>query len=175
MFADAALERELRAGLVAVEEQLRQSVKSSYPFVTETSLHLLEAGGKRVRPMLALLTAQLGDADAPGVVPSAVVVEITHLASLYHDDVMDEAQMRRGVPSARRVLGQLRRDPHRRPAVRARERTSSPTSVRARPHLQADTFERLVPRAVARDRSVRARTTTRSSTTCRCWPTRPAR
>jgi heptaprenyl diphosphate synthase len=100
VFADAELERELRAGLTAVEEQLRESVKSSYPFVTETSLHLVDAGGKRFRPLLVLLAAQFGDAGAPGVVPSAVVVELTHLATLYHDDVMDEAAVRRGAVSA---------------------------------------------------------------------------
>jgi heptaprenyl diphosphate synthase len=100
VFADAELERELRAGLLAVEEHLRQSVKSTYPFVTETSLHLVDAGGKRFRPLLVLLAAQFGDAAAPGVVPSAVVVELTHLATLYHDDVMDEAAVRRGAISA---------------------------------------------------------------------------
>ena len=100
VFDDAELERELRAGLVAVEEHLRQSVKSTYPFVTETSLHLVDAGGKRFRPLLVLLAAQFGDAGAPGVVPAAVVVELTHLATLYHDDVMDEAAVRRGAASA---------------------------------------------------------------------------
>jgi heptaprenyl diphosphate synthase len=100
VFDDEELERELLAGLVAVEEHLRQSVKSSYPFVTETSLHLVDAGGKRFRPLLVLLAAQFGDAGAPGVVPSAVVVELTHLATLYHDDVMDEAALRRGAVSA---------------------------------------------------------------------------
>jgi heptaprenyl diphosphate synthase len=100
VFADAELERELRGGLLAVEERLRESVKSSYPFVTETSLHLVDAGGKRFRPLLVLLAAQFGDAAAPGVVPSAVVVELTHLATLYHDDVMDEAALRRGAVSA---------------------------------------------------------------------------
>jgi heptaprenyl diphosphate synthase len=100
VFADAELERELRGGLEGVEEQLRHAVKSSYPFVTETSLHLVDAGGKRFRPLLVLLAAQFGDAGAPGVVPSAVVVELTHLATLYHDDVMDEAAIRRGAASA---------------------------------------------------------------------------
>jgi heptaprenyl diphosphate synthase len=100
VFADAELERELRSGLEAVEEQLRDAVKSSYPFVTETSLHLVDAGGKRFRPLLVLLAAQFGDVGAPGVVPSAVVVELTHLATLYHDDVMDEAAIRRGAVSA---------------------------------------------------------------------------
>ena len=100
MFDDPELERELRAGLLSVEEHLRQSVKSTYPFVTETSLHLVDAGGKRFRPLLVLLAAQFGDAAAPGVVPSAVVCELTHLATLYHDDVMDEAAVRRGAVSA---------------------------------------------------------------------------
>jgi heptaprenyl diphosphate synthase len=100
VFADAELERELRAGLAAVEAQLREAVKSSYPFVTETSLHLVDAGGKRFRPLVVLLAALFGDAAAPGVVPSAVVVELTHLATLYHDDVMDEAAVRRGAVSA---------------------------------------------------------------------------
>jgi heptaprenyl diphosphate synthase len=68
--------------------------------LTETSSHLAEAGGKRFRPLLALLAAQLGDPAAPGVLDAAVVVELTHLASLYHDDVMDEADVRRGAPSA---------------------------------------------------------------------------
>jgi heptaprenyl diphosphate synthase len=99
-FDDPALEETIRAGLDAVEALLRDSVKSDYPFVTETSQHLLAAGGKRFRPLVVLLAAQFGDASAPGVVPAAVVVELTHLATLYHDDVMDEALLRRGAPSA---------------------------------------------------------------------------
>ena len=97
---DPALERELRGGLGAVEALLRESVKSSYPFVTETSRHLVDAGGKRFRPLLVLLAAHFADPAAPGVVPAAVVVELTHLATLYHDDVMDEAALRRGAASA---------------------------------------------------------------------------
>jgi heptaprenyl diphosphate synthase len=99
-FADAALEAAVRAGLVSVEDLLRESVKSDYPFVTETSQHLVVAGGKRFRPLLVLLAAQFGDPAAPGVVPAGVVVELTHLATLYHDDVMDEALLRRGAASA---------------------------------------------------------------------------
>jgi heptaprenyl diphosphate synthase len=97
---DHDLERELRGGLGAVEALLRESVKSSYPFVTETSRHLVDAGGKRFRPLLVLLAAHFADPAAPGVVPAAVVVELTHLATLYHDDVMDEAALRRGAVSA---------------------------------------------------------------------------
>ncbi|MDQ1748014.1 MAG: hypothetical protein QOD07_2277 [Frankiaceae bacterium] len=99
-FDDPALESSVRVGLDAVEALLRESVKSDYPFVTETSAHLLAAGGKRFRPLVVLLAAQFGDASAPGVVPAAVVVELTHLATLYHDDVMDEAPLRRGASSA---------------------------------------------------------------------------
>ena len=99
-FADPALEATVRAGLDAVEAMLRDSVKSDYPFVTETSQHLVAAGGKRFRPLVVLLAAQFGDPGAPGVVPAGVVVELTHLATLYHDDVMDEADLRRGAASA---------------------------------------------------------------------------
>jgi len=97
---DPALEAALRAGLTAVEVRLQEAVKSDFTFVTETSRHLVDAGGKRFRPLLVLLASQLGDPAAPGVVPSAVVVELTHLATLYHDDVMDEADIRRGAVSA---------------------------------------------------------------------------
>jgi heptaprenyl diphosphate synthase len=99
-FADPALEASVRAGLDRVEARLRAAVSSEFDFVTETARHLVEAGGKRFRPLLALLAAQFGDPAAPGVVEAAVVVELTHLATLYHDDVMDEATTRRGAVSA---------------------------------------------------------------------------
>ena len=98
--ADSALAAEIRAGLCAVEEMMRASVKSDYEFVNEAAHYLVDAGGKRFRPLLVLLAAQFGDPGAPGVVPAAVVVELTHLATLYHDDVMDEAAVRRGAESA---------------------------------------------------------------------------
>jgi heptaprenyl diphosphate synthase len=97
---DQALEADVQAGLAAVEEGLLEATKSGVPFITEAAQHLVQAGGKRFRPLLVMLGAQFGDPYAPGVVPSAVVVELTHLATLYHDDVMDEAEVRRGVPSA---------------------------------------------------------------------------
>jgi len=97
---DPALEADLRRGLAAVEDLLGESVKSDDPFVAEAAQHLVTAGGKRFRPLLVLLAAQFGDPLAPRVVSSAVVVELTHLATLYHDDVMDEARIRRGAPSA---------------------------------------------------------------------------
>jgi len=97
---DPALEARLGVGMSRVEDFLRASVRSDYPFVTEASRHLVDAGGKRFRPLLVLLAAEFGDPEAPGVVPAAVVVELTHLATLYHDDVMDEADLRRGAASA---------------------------------------------------------------------------
>lgn len=98
--ADPALERSVRSGLDRVEEMLRAAVRGEDDFVTEAARHLVDAGGKRFRPLLTLLAAHVADAGAPGVVESAVVVELTHLATLYHDDVMDEADVRRGAVSA---------------------------------------------------------------------------
>jgi len=97
---DQALEADVQAGLAAVEEGLLEATKSEVPFITGAAQHLVRAGGKRFRPLLVMLAARFGDPYAPGIVPSAVVVELTHLATLYHDDVMDEAEVRRGVDSA---------------------------------------------------------------------------
>ncbi|MCO6004426.1 polyprenyl synthetase family protein [Actinoallomurus purpureus] len=97
---DDTLADDVQERLVVVEEALRDAVKSDHPLITNASRHLTDAGGKRFRPMLVLLAAQFGDPSASGVVPAAVVVELTHLATLYHDDVMDEAVMRRGQVSA---------------------------------------------------------------------------
>jgi heptaprenyl diphosphate synthase len=93
-------EARLLARLDEVEEELRGHVRSEAPFVTEAARHLLDAGGKRFRPLLVLLAAESGNPDADGVTTAACVVELTHLASLYHDDVMDEADLRRGAESA---------------------------------------------------------------------------
>jgi heptaprenyl diphosphate synthase len=99
-FSDPVLEEEIRTALEAVESILRDAVFSADPVLSEAAMHLVDAGGKRFRPLLAVLAAQFGDARAPEVALSAVVVELTHLATLYHDDVMDEAPVRRGAPSA---------------------------------------------------------------------------
>ena len=89
------------AGLERVEELLHREVTSGYRFVTETSLHLIDAGGKRFRPLFTLLCAHVGARpDADEVITAAAVVELIHLATLYHDDVMDSATMRRGAESA---------------------------------------------------------------------------
>src|SRR5215217_1980073 len=97
---EGPLGKALAEGLARVESALAEAVGSEHPFIREAAGHLMSAGGKRFRPMLALLAAQLGDPGAPGVTESAVVCELTHLATLYHDDVMDEAAVRRGAPSA---------------------------------------------------------------------------
>jgi len=100
-FLDANLAEAVDGGLVRVEELLRREVSSGYDFVTETSLHLMEAGGKRFRPLFTLLAGQVGPrGDSPDVITAAAVTELIHLATLYHDDVMDSATMRRGAPSA---------------------------------------------------------------------------
>ena len=99
------LEAILAPRLALVEERLRDAVAQSDSLAQATSRHLVDAGGKRLRPMLALLAAQLGDGNRPEVLDAAVVVELTHLATLYHDDVMDSAPTRRGAPAAHEVWG----------------------------------------------------------------------
>jgi heptaprenyl diphosphate synthase len=97
---DEALEARLRARMEEVETALEAAIQSEATFVTDAARHLMHAGGKRFRPLLVLLAAETGNPDADEVVTAACVVELTHLASLYHDDVMDEADLRRGAQSA---------------------------------------------------------------------------
>ena len=99
-FVDPELEASISATLGQVEDVLRDTVASANPLVTEAARHLVDAGGKRFRPLLVALGAHFGDPRAPMVVPAAAIVELTHLGTLYHDDVMDEADVRRGAPSA---------------------------------------------------------------------------
>ncbi|MGB3684550.1 MAG: polyprenyl synthetase family protein [Ornithinimicrobium sp.] len=98
--ADEDLHDSLLDGLTAVDQRLREVVDHEDPFIAEASGHLAQAGGKRFRPLLTLLASQVAGGINPAVIDAAVGVELTHLASLYHDDVMDEAQLRRGVQSA---------------------------------------------------------------------------
>lgn len=99
-FDDPALEADLGATLAEMEAIIRVAVTSPDPLVSQAARHLADAGGKRFRPLLVALSAQFGDPKAPEVALAGAVVELTHLATLYHDDVMDEAAMRRGAPSA---------------------------------------------------------------------------
>ena len=103
--SDPALAEFLTSQLALVEERLRHAVAQADVLADSASRHLVDAGGKRLRPMLTLLVAHLGDAGRPEVIDAAVVVELTHLASLYHDDVMDSAPLRRGAPAAHEVWG----------------------------------------------------------------------
>jgi heptaprenyl diphosphate synthase len=97
---DAALAADVVDGLARVEDGLREAARTQHGLLAETSAHLIGAGGKRFRATLVLLAAQFGDPQDKRIVPSAVAIELTHLATLYHDDVMDEAAVRRGLPSA---------------------------------------------------------------------------
>lgn len=93
---------DLRPGLDAVEVQMREAVAAVNPFAEEAAGYLIEAGGKRFRPMLALLSGMAGGAQPthPDLVAAGVIVELVHLSTLYHDDVIDAADTRRGTPSA---------------------------------------------------------------------------
>jgi len=98
-FPDSALEAEVRDNLSRVEESLAATAHPDDELLTEASRHSIAAGGKRFRAMLVLLAAQFGDPKDPRVIEAAVAIELTHLATLFHDDVMDEALVRRGQPS----------------------------------------------------------------------------
>ena len=100
-----ALEAELTQGMAKVESLLLSHIQGDYPLVEETSRHLVAAGGKRLRPLLTILASHYGDKNKFGIIESAVVCELTHVATLYHDDVMDEAPLRRGVESANNRWG----------------------------------------------------------------------
>ena len=99
-FDDPHLEAVIRDGLQSVEAALRAAVYAEDDFVAEVARYLVDAGGKRFRPLLSLLAAQFGAGADDAVISSAVVCEITHLATLYHDDVMDSATVRRGATAA---------------------------------------------------------------------------
>ena len=98
---DVTLESEVRTRLDQVEDALEKSVQiEASGMLTETSSYLIAAGGKRFRAMLVLLAGYFGDPADPRLVPGSVSIELVHLATLYHDDVIDEADSRRGAPSA---------------------------------------------------------------------------
>nr|WP_254456163.1 polyprenyl synthetase family protein [Paeniglutamicibacter quisquiliarum] len=95
----------IATGLAKVEKLLRDAIANSDPLIDATSRHLVEAGGKRIRPLLVILTSLLGEGVTEDVIKAAAIVELTHLATLYHDDVMDSAPLRRGAPTAHEVWG----------------------------------------------------------------------
>jgi heptaprenyl diphosphate synthase len=141
--ADRAMARAIDDGIERVEAGLLREVSFADSIADVSTRYLLEAGGKRVRPMLTLLTAQLGAGVTDDVVTAAEAIEITHLGSLYHDDVMDDSERRRGVPSAQTVWGNsvaiLTGD-----LLFARASQLMASLGERAIRMQADTFERLV-------------------------------
>ncbi len=106
--ADAGLELRVESGMEQVERLLMESVEGSRGLIDDLTSHLARAGGKRLRPLLTLIAGQLGAphrAQSEEVIKAAASVELTHLASLYHDDVMDSAPSRRGVEAAQILWG----------------------------------------------------------------------
>jgi heptaprenyl diphosphate synthase len=141
--ADRAMAKAIDDGIERVEAGLLREVSFADSIADVSTRYLLEAGGKRVRPMLTLLTAQLGAGVTDDVVTAAEAIEITHLGSLYHDDVMDDSERRRGVPSAQTVWGNsvaiLTGD-----LLFARASQLMASLGERAIRMQADTFERLV-------------------------------
>ncbi|MGZ0712895.1 polyprenyl synthetase family protein (plasmid) [Coraliomargarita sp. W4R53] len=133
----------VEAGLERVDASLARELKMADELANATSRYLYDAGGKRVRPMLTLITSQLGDGVTDKVIDGACALEMTHLGSLYHDDVMDAADKRRGVAAAHEVWGNniaiLTGD-----LLFSRASQIMARHGEAAIRLQADTFERLV-------------------------------
>lgn len=98
---DAAFVATVRDGVGRIEQLMDTELRSADEIMTESLTHLFKAGGKRFRPLFTVLSAQLGpNPDAADVTIAGAVIELVHLATLYHDDVMDEAEVRRGTPTA---------------------------------------------------------------------------
>ncbi len=133
----------LKAAMVEVEALLNSHIQGDYPFAAQTSHHLIAAGGKRLRPLLTLICAEFGQNRGREIIKAAVVCELTHLGTLYHDDVMDEAPLRRGVESANNRWGNsvaILTGDYLFAKVSDLVADLGPEAVR----LQARTFERLV-------------------------------
>lgn len=141
--ADIELAPRILQALTRIEERLGQAIAQTDKLADVASRHLLDAGGKRVRPLLTLLAAAVDGTINDAVTEAAVVVELTHLATLYHDDVMDDAPKRRGVATAQAIWGNsvaiLTGD-----LIFARS-SQLVAELGTRPmKIQAQTFERLV-------------------------------
>ena len=137
------LEATIAAGLADIEILLNERIEGRYLFANETSRHLVEAGGKRFRPLITILGSLVGTGLNDRVIKAAAVCELTHLATLYHDDVMDEALLRRGVESANSRWGNsvaILTGDYLFAKMSQILAELGPEAVK----LQADTFERLV-------------------------------
>lgn len=95
----------VREDLGVVEHEIKSVVQSRDPLLTQTSLHLLDAGGKRLRPAFALLAGRLYDYNLEKLLPLAVALELIHMATLVHDDVVDDSLTRRGTPTVKANWG----------------------------------------------------------------------
>lgn len=149
---DPAFAEAVGAHLETIEERLQRAAFAQTPFVTEAAGHIINAGGKRFRPLLVVLASQLyPGADPDAIARAAMVMELTHVASLYHDDVMDEAELRRGAESANQRWGNT-------VAIMVGDylfaRASSIVATLGPEYvaLQADTFARLVQGQIAETR-----------------------
>ncbi|WP_153122615.1 heptaprenyl diphosphate synthase component II [Peribacillus tepidiphilus] len=89
----------LNADLQMLEKELETTIQAQSPVLRQASLHLLQAGGKRIRPVFVLLAAKFGDYNIDVIKKVAVALELIHMASLVHDDVIDDAELRRGAPT----------------------------------------------------------------------------
>ena len=137
------LEETIATSLGEVESILNSRIQGKYLFANETSRHLIVAGGKRFRPLVTILGSLVGDGPNDKVIKAAAVCELTHLATLYHDDVMDEAPLRRGVESANSRWGNsvaILTGDYLFAKMSQILAELGPEAVK----LQADTFERLV-------------------------------
>jgi len=137
------LEAKITAGLTEIEGVLNSRIEGKYLFANETSRHLVVAGGKRFRPLITILGSMVGSGINEKVIKAAAVCELTHLATLYHDDVMDEAPLRRGVESANSRWGNsvaILTGDYLFAKMSQILAELGPEAVK----LQADTFERLV-------------------------------
>ncbi|MGM8213975.1 polyprenyl synthetase family protein [Bacillaceae bacterium W0354] len=85
--------------ITLIENRIREVTRAENPMIQSASTHLLDAGGKRIRPIFVLLAAQFGDVQKEDIINVAVALELIHMASLVHDDVIDHASVRRGKPT----------------------------------------------------------------------------
>ena len=151
---DADFEAFVRRRIDAIELRLAEAAAAQTAFTSDAAQHLLAAGGKRFRPLLVVLASQLyAGAEDSAIDRAAIVMELTHVASLYHDDVMDEAEVRRGVPSANSRWGNT-------VAIMVGDflfaRASSTVATLGTDYvmLQAETFARLVQGQIAETRGL---------------------
>src|SRR5699024_4652523 len=93
----------LRKDLKKIENNLNSVVQAEHPILREASTQLLNAGGKRIRPVFVLLSAHFGDYKNKDI--DAVALELIHMATLVHDDVVDDSELRRGKPTVRNIYG----------------------------------------------------------------------